>query len=733
MKLRLLLGAFLASGCLLGQTFTSVTDGDWDDGATWGNTSPGSVGTDFPGTGDHVIIDGDIVTYTVNVPFDYGDLTIQNSGSFLTSGTTGTFSFDSFTQDATSSFATASGAGVCTIDADVTVNGSLTVESIVNINGDFTLAVGGSTSIQNLAVLRVISSSTAVEVNADLTITQGVFALNANGSNSLTVNAASDFIVANGGTFYFEGSGAASITNNGNITVQQGGQVVNNSGANINVDNQGSITYEWGSSYYEGDGVNKINISNNRPTFEIALTSGGQWRQIGSPFEDGTTLSVLSGTDFNPNVTAGQENIFYWDATVASSGDDAPGWTTVTNLSEAFDADETSGRAYTIYTGDANYPFSSGGIVSFDDVLQGPVQFDFTLYNSMDPDPLYNTANDQGWNLVYNPYMHWLDLEKVFDDADNSALDYQGIHFWDASSGQYVAYMANGETLINHSNSQPAGGATGSQRISPFQAFWVKLESGDGTTETLRIKNTHASFIAPDNYYMKTSTVESRLRLNAYAVNDSAWDQVLIAIDPYASANRVGSEDAYDRVPGFGIPNMTLLHSDGSRLAIDTRPLDSTTTIPMSFTNALDGQEYYIDLFDAEFDATMRAYLEDVKTGTIHDLQNGAYRFAYDANWGGVRFNILLSRGNIGLEENSNALSEAWIHAGTLHIRNQSNVTNVVIEELDLSGRMISRTEHQLDSGVNPIDLVDANRGTVRLYRIIEPTGTVLNIKHIWR
>lgn len=49
-------------------TFTSVTTGDWDDGATWGNTSPGTKGTDWPGlAGDVVTIsNGDTVTYNVS-------------------------------------------------------------------------------------------------------------------------------------------------------------------------------------------------------------------------------------------------------------------------------------------------------------------------------------------------------------------------------------------------------------------------------------------------------------------------------------------------------------------------------------------------------------------------------------------------------------------------------------------------------------------------------------------
>lgn len=63
-------------------TFTSVTTGDWDDGATWGNTSPGVKGTDWPGlAGDVVnISNGDTVTYNVSETNQLGIVTIDAGG-----------------------------------------------------------------------------------------------------------------------------------------------------------------------------------------------------------------------------------------------------------------------------------------------------------------------------------------------------------------------------------------------------------------------------------------------------------------------------------------------------------------------------------------------------------------------------------------------------------------------------------------------------------------------------
>jgi len=54
--------AFLAS---VAQTFTSVQTGPWENGATWGNNSPGQKGTDYPANNDNAIItSGTVVTHT---------------------------------------------------------------------------------------------------------------------------------------------------------------------------------------------------------------------------------------------------------------------------------------------------------------------------------------------------------------------------------------------------------------------------------------------------------------------------------------------------------------------------------------------------------------------------------------------------------------------------------------------------------------------------------------------
>jgi len=63
-------------------TFTSVTSGNWNNGATWGNASPGVKGTDWPGNATDIVNIGTtagqshVVTYNVSETNALGQVTI---------------------------------------------------------------------------------------------------------------------------------------------------------------------------------------------------------------------------------------------------------------------------------------------------------------------------------------------------------------------------------------------------------------------------------------------------------------------------------------------------------------------------------------------------------------------------------------------------------------------------------------------------------------------------------
>lgn len=68
--------------------FTSTQNGDWNDGGTWGNASPGAKGTDWPGLAGDTFSCGHTVLYNVSETNELGDSTIT-TGGLLTATTSG--------------------------------------------------------------------------------------------------------------------------------------------------------------------------------------------------------------------------------------------------------------------------------------------------------------------------------------------------------------------------------------------------------------------------------------------------------------------------------------------------------------------------------------------------------------------------------------------------------------------------------------------------------------------
>lgn len=141
-------------------TFTSVKTGDFNDGATWGNTSPGVAGTDFPGVvGDNVFIStGDLVTVKASPGVIFGTLdtfkssftvdpsvTIEFSGAATlgskdnTLTVNGTLKVNSLTVASTGNLVSVGSGGTLDVTTSITLNGSdptLTIDNLGSVTAD---------------------------------------------------------------------------------------------------------------------------------------------------------------------------------------------------------------------------------------------------------------------------------------------------------------------------------------------------------------------------------------------------------------------------------------------------------------------------------------------------------------------------------------------------------------------------------------------------------------------
>lgn len=711
MKPIILLTALILSKLLSGQSISSQS-GDWSNSLTWGITG-------VPGAGEMVTIEHD-------VDYDISGGGIANYG-MITVASGATLTLNANTDD----LVTNQPLGLL---GTIVISDNATLE----IQGNFTLDATGILSLLgDSSFVRIINQgATNVEILGNLTIDRGILAVRNTGSATIDFLVTSTVTIGDGGSLYFEGNNGT-FTNNGSMTIEAGGQLVSNVSNNRTLTNNGTITMEYGSSYYQSPSSSDLTFSGDKPIFQIGLTgSGGLWRQFSSPFTN-YQISNFDGTSFQANITSGQENMFYYNAgTAGSTGGNAPGWTEVTNKSSVITPGD---YCYAVYCGDANFPLLSGNTINFTTYTL-PTLGNHTYDIAQNYDPLVSQSTASlGWCLVGNPYPTWLDLEAVMSDDDNDGggvggLGYYGAHLWNASAGQYVVYLANSEASITqHTNNNANSTPTTNRYLRPFQAFWVKDETN--ALSALTIKPEHRSLIHSAPNYMKAQTNSNQLRLNAFAATDSAWDQILIVADPTKSALRIGSEDAYDRPSGNYNPNMALLHQDGTKLCIDSRPLNQLTVFPLFFEQGIDQESYYLSLDDTQYDASADAYIEDLKTGDFHSLELGDYSFVHDVNFPQPRFKIHFSPTTIGVNEveATNSKIRFWTGNHQLYLSGVDHlVGNVTFTVFDFSGREVYNFTQEVNGNEMSIPVPQELNG-VFIVRASHPSINPITFKTYWK
>jgi len=632
-----------------GATVTSAGAGDWGTISWTGGT---------PQAGDDIVIEH-AVTYDSSSGLVYKSLTIQNNGSLTIS------SSQSFDQ---------------TKDVDL-VSGSLILEASAThtFSGDITVNSGANISLASGSRLRMDQKGSAtITIFGDVTVNNGSIDLISSATGNIDINSTATVSFTGTSTCYLQGGSTANYDILGTVSFSDNSQLISNkSGGKTTLVITGALIFDDGTSLYQGDPT-KLSIT-GAVTFRTQLSNGGKWRHVAPFFSSGTTWNDLSSTDFKPTVSQGSENIYYWDASSSNSNDYAIGWDSVTNLSSA--GFESGSQAYSVYSGDGAFSYSNGGLVSVTLNTATLASHTCTLYNTFDPNASYVIQNE-GWNLVPNPFPTWLDLDAVLtgEMTGGTMLDYQGAHIWDASAGNYKAYLVSGETLESHENGL-TNGSTGSRYIQPWQAFWLKLEDDDSATNHNNLQSGYRITIetsyrtttpATTTYFKKGSSVNNRIRLDIFSLEDSSWDQVLLASDPLSHSGFKGGEDAYDKVAGGQIPNLYFKLSDGRSLCINTMPFGSSEIIPLYFDYGKTSASYSISLDQLDLEKGF-VKLEDLKMNMTWDLTNGAYVFQHDPDFGAHRFNILYNEEPNGVEEEITKSFNAWFAGNEIYLQNEDS------------------------------------------------------------
>jgi len=292
-------------------------------------------------------------------------------------------------------------------------NGNVVVPGDINLGGGTSgvLAMNGLTFKVNGAM--------NINAGAEFQITQGsldIASTNYNCNSIATYNGNNQTVLNHDyGNLIFDGTGIMQISGDATTPTTCNNFTVNNTGNSINIaENKaitvnGTVTNNVGNagiviaSSSSGDGSLIFSTSNISGTVQRKC-SGSQWHYISSPLSDAQTSIFPNGY------------FLYWDATMEWDGlGDYDPWKSYSNeyLTPA------QGYGY----------FSSNDIVSFEGKMNVG-NYSRSLYFNSGGD-----ADNQGWNLVGNPFTSAIDWDVAVADGAMPLGTENAIYFFDDDNG----------------------------------------------------------------------------------------------------------------------------------------------------------------------------------------------------------------------------------------------------------------------------------------------------------
>ncbi len=314
----------------------------------------------------------------------------------------------------------------------------------------------------------------------------------------------------------------------------------------------------------------------------------------------------------------------------------------------------------------------------------GNQSFDFTQSDLPNDD-------DEGWNLVGNPYPSVLNWDAVTIPGQLSGA----IWLFDPTVG------ANGDYKYYISGSGKAN--TTSQYIPSGQGFFVRATSGAGTLALDNSDRTHGGQL----FYKAT---ESNQMLVLKATGNNITTQTSIRFLDEATANVDRLFDVNKIISNStDVPNV-YTKCEGEKMAINTLPtVSGNETIPVYFEAGMDGNYSFTATELGSFPPEVPVYLEDVERNYFQDLRtNPEYAFDYsstEAKAFKVHFKDVT-----GIEEPSATVKIAancYLSNKVLHVNflyNQANTGNATISVYTITGQKMLQFQSSQTNNEIPFD-----------------------------
>jgi hypothetical protein len=321
----------------------------------------------------------------------------------------------------------------------------------------------------------------------------------------------------------------------------------------------------------------------------------------------------------------------------------------------------TVGKGY-IIRGPENFsnavraPFATvfAGIPNNGDITGETVEAN-KFYLVGNPYPSALNADDfiTGNSLLEGTLYFWTHNTPV--DLGGAAYEYAADDYasYNLTGGVRTALAApsgNNPTQPENNNSVPMG------QIAAGQSFFVETTASGVIVfnNTMRRGgNTNNQFFKPGKEAETTAIQKSRIWLNM-TNSGGAFKQLLVG---YLGRATNGYDRRYDGDSFNGNKYLDFYSiSNESNLAIQGRalPFINTDIVPLGYRTTIDG-EFTIAIESIDGSLTTQAiYLEDKKTGIIHDLRAGNYTFTTVPGTFTDRFVLRYTNKSLGIDEIEN-------------------------------------------------------------------------------
>ena len=434
--------------------------------------------------------------------------------------------------------------------------------------------------------------------------------------------------------------------------------------------------------------VNALALIKGNVTVERFIPGGlTGWSMIASPVE---SAQILDWQDDFPTSgftgATGWAGIFnsVYDYSENTLGAQSNGFNAATNATNLL----VPGKGRWVYLGNG---FTNTTDITID--VKGPVKVgNISLpvtYTNTTPTAL---PNEDGWNLMANPYPSSIDWNSSFITKTNIN---DAIYIYNTDNQNFATYAAG------------VGVNGGSQYIAASQAFWVKANaSNPSLTLTENAKsNQNPTFLKTVGNATSSNNDVIKIQLAC----SSGTDEIAVVFNQSSTMNSDDLGDA-PKLANTSTNNASIFTlSNGTAMAINSQSPLNSSTIPLEIINPSMGIFHLsFNVSSSSFNAV---YLWDSKQNITYDLlQNNNYVLSWfdtSASSNDRYFLIFDNMTSILNNHNSNILN-IYPNPTTFELMVVGEETGT-IEIFDIAGKTI--IEQTITQSKNKINLASISAG----------------------